>query len=132
MMYYYEKIMYQYQLKELFQTQFMTFLIFAVIWHQQNIIVVCGMTIAMMLSIILQKNSMSLQQKEIQTITLFQNLKEVIKDLPRHHFLTYCNQNSLPPEIFEKAYQTLENGYVYIVLSDTRSQIGRASCRERV
>ena len=121
MMYYYEKIMYQYQLKKLFQTQFMTFLIFAVIWHQQNMIVVCSMTIAMILTIILQKNSLSLQQKEIQIITLFQNLKEVIKDLPRHHFLTYCNQNSLSPEMFEKAYQTLENGYVYIILSDTRS-----------
>ena len=68
MMYYYEKIMYQYQLKKLFQTQFMTFLIFAVIWHQQNMIVVCSMTIAMILTIILQKNSLSLQQKEIQII----------------------------------------------------------------
>lgn len=63
MMYYYEKIMYQYQLKKLFQTQFMTFLIFAVIWHQQNMIVVCSMTIAMILTIILQKNSLSLQQR---------------------------------------------------------------------
>lgn len=115
--------MYQYQLMELFQTQIITFLIFAVIWHNQNIIIFCSIVIDMTLSILWQKNSISkqLQQKEMKKTTLFQNLKEVIKDLPRHHFLTYCNQNSLPHEIFEKAYQTLENGYVYIVLSDTRS-----------
>lgn len=52
---------------------------------------------------------------------LLSNVKEIVKDLPRHHFLEYCNRYSLTEEMIQQAYQTVENGYVYIVLSDTGS-----------
>ncbi len=48
-------------------------------------------------------------------------LKYIIKDLPRHSVFSYVNNGSLSDEYFEKANSTLNNGYIYLVISKTKS-----------
>lgn len=49
------------------------------------------------------------------------NLKEVIVDLPRHGYRSYVNDGSLTKEYFEFVESTLDDPYIYIVLSNTGS-----------
>jgi len=49
------------------------------------------------------------------------NLLEVISDIPRHGYVSYVNEGSLNEEYFKLLDTTLEDPYVYIVLSNTGS-----------
>ncbi len=95
------------QKQQLFKVQFFILLFFYILGQQEYMILCYGIVI--------------LLGEVIQYSNVFRNLKEIIKDLPRHHFLEYGNRYSLPEKMIQQAYQTAENGYVYIVLSDTGS-----------
>lgn len=47
-------------------------------------------------------------------------LRGIIQNLPQHHSFSYVNNGSLTREYFEKAQSSLNDGYLYLVL--TRSQ----------
>ncbi|MDR0669150.1 MAG: hypothetical protein LBF95_03625 [Treponema sp.] len=51
----------------------------------------------------------------------FRDIDRIIQDLPRHSSSRYVNRRSLPASWFGRAYATLDDPYVYIVLSDTGS-----------
>lgn len=51
-------------------------------------------------------------------------LVKLVADLPRHDALNYINKGSLNEEYFKAAERTLDNGYLYIVLSSTGSAAG--------
>ncbi len=53
----------------------------------------------------------------------------VIIDLHRHNPLNYINKNSIGNEYFEIAKSTLNNGYLYIIISSTGSPAGEVACR---
>jgi len=53
------------------------------------------------------------------------DLKKLITDLPRHNTFNYVNKRSLSEEYFEIAKGTLDNGYLYLVLSSTGSAAGK-------
>lgn len=53
------------------------------------------------------------------------DIKDIVKDLPRHNAFNYVNKRSLNEEYFKTAKETLDNGYVYIVLSSTGSPAGK-------
>ncbi|WP_432403987.1 YegS/Rv2252/BmrU family lipid kinase [Wukongibacter sp. M2B1] len=53
------------------------------------------------------------------------DLKNLITDLPRHNTFNYVNKRSLNEEYFKEAEKTLDNGYMYIVLSSTGSAAGK-------
>ncbi len=122
-MYYYDKMLYHYQLGELLKIQFAMLLMIGVIGQQEYMILCCGVGLMMIVCVIGQQYCVlehhAAVLKSYQKI--FYNLKEVTGDLPRHHFFTYCNRYSLPEKMIQSAYNTVENGYVYIVLSDTGS-----------
>ena len=50
-----------------------------------------------------------------------QNIDEVLRDIPRHSSRRYINNGSLTNEYFEQAYQSLDDPYVYIIISNTGS-----------
>ncbi|MTI49331.1 YegS/Rv2252/BmrU family lipid kinase [Sporosalibacterium faouarense] len=52
------------------------------------------------------------------------DITKMIMDLPRHNTFNYVNQHSLGEEYFKAAEGTLNNGYIYIVLSSTGSIAG--------
>lgn len=49
------------------------------------------------------------------------NINEIITDLPRHDSFKYINNGNLTDEYFSLAIKSLDDPYVYIVLSDTGS-----------
>jgi hypothetical protein len=55
----------------------------------------------------------------------FRDMGELVRELPRHSSSRYLTRRSLPGGWFERAYGTLEDPYVYIVLSDTGSPASR-------
>jgi hypothetical protein len=57
--------------------------------------------------------------KDITSKWSARNLGELIKDLPRHDFLGYANDGSLSTEYFERAFTTLPDPYMYVVISST-------------
>jgi hypothetical protein len=60
------------------------------------------------------------------TTLSFKDIGVLARDLPRHNSFQYLTRFSLPEEYFAAAYKTLEDPYVYIVLSDTGSPGSRA------
>ncbi|MDR1108639.1 MAG: hypothetical protein LBL19_06360 [Spirochaetaceae bacterium] len=56
----------------------------------------------------------------------FKDVGVLARDLPRHNSFEYLTWFSLPEEYFTAAYKTLEDPYVYIVLSDTGSPGSKA------
>ncbi|WP_100065841.1 hypothetical protein [Miniphocaeibacter massiliensis] len=50
-----------------------------------------------------------------------EQLNAIIKDLPRHSSFSYINNGSLSDTYFEKAYSTLDDGYIYVVVSKSKS-----------
>ncbi|MEL7657750.1 MAG: YiiX/YebB-like N1pC/P60 family cysteine hydrolase, partial [Bacillota bacterium] len=52
------------------------------------------------------------------------DMMKLATDLPRHNALNYINKGSLNTEYFKAAEKTLDNGYLYIVLSSTGSAAG--------
>lgn len=55
-----------------------------------------------------------------KTITI-DMIKEIMIDLPRHSSTEYINRNSLSYKYFENVERSLDEDYIYIVLSDTGS-----------
>jgi hypothetical protein len=51
----------------------------------------------------------------------FRDIGVLARDLPRYNSFQYLTRFSLPEEYFNAAYETLEDPYIYIVLSDTGS-----------
>ncbi|MCT4594752.1 MAG: YegS/Rv2252/BmrU family lipid kinase [Anaeromicrobium sp.] len=58
-------------------------------------------------------------------VTAVSDIKNIIKDLPRHNTFSYVNKESLEEGYFKEAKETLDNGYLYIVLSSTGSTAGK-------
>ncbi len=58
---------------------------------------------------------------EVNMISTARDVDRVIWDLPRHSNFIYVNQNSVGEEFFAAAERTLDNGFVYIILSSTGS-----------
>lgn len=50
-----------------------------------------------------------------------ENLQEIIYDLPRHSSFTYINNGSLTTDYFERAEKTLRDGYVYLIITKSKS-----------
>lgn len=50
-----------------------------------------------------------------------ENIKIIFDDLHRHNCFKYINHQTLTSLYFEKAYKTLDNGYVYIALTNSKS-----------
>lgn len=48
-------------------------------------------------------------------------LEEIMQNLPRHSSFSYVNNGSLTDEYFQKAYSTLDNGYIYLVVAKTKT-----------
>ncbi len=59
--------------------------------------------------------------KKIKKTFNKKNISEIITDLPRHNSFKYINIGSLSDEYFEKAYKTLNDKNIYIILSNTGS-----------
>ncbi len=116
-MYYYNKIERQQQFTEFIKIQFAMIFMITVIGQQYRMLY-CMIAISVLFCVILQQN-IAFEHKQHNIKFLCYNLKEVLKDLPRHHFFQYCNRYSISNDIIQQAYQTVENGYIYIVLSDT-------------
>ena len=51
-------------------------------------------------------------------------MMKLVTDLPRHNALNYINKGSLNEDYFKIAEKTIDNGYLYIVLSSTGSAAG--------
>jgi len=49
---------------------------------------------------------------------------EIIMDLPRHSSFSYVNGGTLSDEFFDKAENALSDGYIYIILTCSRSPSG--------
>ncbi|MGD9678345.1 MAG: YegS/Rv2252/BmrU family lipid kinase [Vulcanibacillus sp.] len=64
-------------------------------------------------------------KKEIQkNRSLIKDMLYVIKDFPRHSPLNYVNKNTIKEEYFEIAQKTMDNGYLYLIISSTGSPAG--------
>jgi hypothetical protein len=50
-----------------------------------------------------------------------ENIKTVIGDLPRHDSFRYINNMSLTPAYFVRAEESLDDGHIYIIISNTGS-----------
>lgn len=50
-----------------------------------------------------------------------EQINEIVKDMPKHSAFSYVNNGSLSDKYFEKAYSTMDSGYVYIVISKSKS-----------
>jgi hypothetical protein len=55
----------------------------------------------------------------------FQDIGGLIQDLPRHSSSRYITRRSLPAGWFDRACATLDDPYVYIILSDTGTPASR-------
>lgn len=49
------------------------------------------------------------------------NLKEIIEDLPRHDSFRYINDGSLTEAYFQRAVQSLDDPFIYVIVSSTGS-----------
>lgn len=52
------------------------------------------------------------------------DLLKIAADLPRHNALNYINKGSLNDDYFKTAEESLDDGYLYVVLSSTGSAAG--------
>jgi len=50
-----------------------------------------------------------------------QNIDEILRDIPRHSSRKYINNGSLTKEYFDQAYASLDDPYLYIIISNTGS-----------
>ncbi|MDO9576930.1 MAG: hypothetical protein Q7J16_03515 [Candidatus Cloacimonadales bacterium] len=58
---------------------------------------------------------------EVNLISTGRDIGKVALDLPRHNNLVYVNRNSINEDFFQAVENTLDNGFVYIILSSTGS-----------
>lgn len=74
----------------------------------------------------LKVNSQKIKEKvsELQNIKKsfsFENIKEIIDDLPRHSSFKYINDGTLSEEYFIEAENSLDDPFIYIIVSKTGS-----------
>lgn len=50
-----------------------------------------------------------------------QNLREIAQTLPRHRLFSYASQGALNDAYFELAAQSLNDGYIYLVITSSKS-----------
>lgn len=50
-----------------------------------------------------------------------ERLQEIIHDLPRHNSFAYINSESLTDKYFQKATESLNDGFIYLVITQTKS-----------
>ena len=50
-----------------------------------------------------------------------EHLQEILHDLPRHSSFTYINDGSLTTEYVQKAAESLNDGFIYLVITQTKS-----------
>lgn len=65
-------------------------------------------------------STMEILEKAGQAFSV-ENLKEIKDDLYRHNSFQYINKGVLTDEYFQEAEKWLEDGYIYIILSNTGS-----------
>ncbi|MCF7815345.1 MAG: hypothetical protein K9N40_12795, partial [Candidatus Cloacimonetes bacterium] len=58
---------------------------------------------------------------QVNLVSSGSDIAKVIWNLPQHNNLVYQNKNTLDENFFEKAESTLDNGFLYIILSSTGS-----------
>jgi hypothetical protein len=49
----------------------------------------------------------------------------LLRDIPRHNSFRYINAGALPSAYFQSARKSLDDPYIYIILSDTKTLAGR-------
>jgi hypothetical protein len=54
-----------------------------------------------------------------------EDLAVLLRDIPRHNSFRYINAGTLPEDYFKAATEALEDPYIYIVLSDTKTPASR-------
>ena len=59
-------------------------------------------------------------KREKEKIT-YDDIMEILKDLPKHNSFKYINKDSLSDDYFKKAYDTVDDEHIYIILSNTGS-----------
>ena len=57
-------------------------------------------------------------------ISVAGGIVEIIKDMPRHNVLAYVNKNTMGEEFYREAEASLDDGYMYVILSSTGSAAG--------
>jgi hypothetical protein len=50
-----------------------------------------------------------------------EDLAALLRDIPRHNSFRYISAGTLPEAYFQTAWETMEDPYIYIVLSDTKT-----------
>ena len=50
-----------------------------------------------------------------------ENVAEILQELPRHNSFAYINSGSLPEQYFKQAAKTLYNGYLYLVITQSKN-----------
>ncbi|WP_430884899.1 hypothetical protein [Fusibacter sp. JL216-2] len=66
------------------------------------------------------KSKLQVVQKARKSMSR-QNIDEILRDIPRHSSRRYVNNGSLTSEYFYQAYKSLEDPYIYIIISNTGS-----------
>jgi len=59
--------------------------------------------------------------KKLKESLSYEALQEVVMDIPRHSAYKYVNEGSLTESYFDSAIKTLDDLYIYIVISNTGS-----------
>ncbi|MEG2915178.1 MAG: hypothetical protein RR839_01890 [Oscillospiraceae bacterium] len=59
--------------------------------------------------------------KKAKSHLTMENLEELALDFPRHSSFKYVNNGNLTDRYFEKAYESLDDNHIYLVISDTGS-----------
>lgn len=59
--------------------------------------------------------------KSTGQVLSIENLQEILHELPRHNSFTYINDGTLTTEYFQKAEESLNDGFIYLVITQTKS-----------
>lgn len=66
----------------------------------------------------------SMVKKSVVAVTQIKDISKLMLDFPRHSALYYVNRKSLSEAYFDKVMATLNEPYIYLVLSQTGSPAG--------
>jgi len=55
---------------------------------------------------------------------MIRDVTKMVKDIPNHSAFRYINKDTIDEEYLKTAEETLDNGYLYIILSSTGSPAG--------
>lgn len=80
-----------------------------------------AVSIQMMKEVYVQAGSMKKGVLETKKTLSRDNLSEIAKELPRHSYIRYLNQNSLTDVFFQDCEASMEDGHIYLVVSCTGS-----------